>query len=301
MSSTWSFMSISLGKIYFNSIEPVLPSWVDPATGELRLLQLPDTTRHMGPGPGVLRLLRGRPHLDRRGGRKCEYTLNPAAPHTLRHLVHGGARLRRWSVSIRIDATLSAAVNALYNMQGRSVSSPRVGIAQGNGGTLSRHWRLIYDIIFDAQYRVSIYFHIVIQHYAECGLLIVNIHSYRYLNMIQVYSKKKKKKKLPKNYKLLARAKEASYFIYVVFFLFTIFVVNVLQRYHAIYAAVLCPRCIKLAFERKSEKSNANWFLTKQNRALRICVWFFWFAFKRKFYATGWISFRESKRFKRMV
>ena len=30
------------------------------------------------------------------------------------------------------------------------------------------------------------------------------------------------------------------------------------------------PRCIKLAFERKSDKSNANWFLTNQNRALRI-------------------------------
>ena len=27
--------------------------------------------------------------------------------------------------------------------------------------------------------------------------------------------------------------------------------------------------------------------LTNQNRALRTCVWFFWFAFKRKFYATG--------------
>ena len=47
------------------------------------------------------------------------------------------------------------------------------------------------------------------------------------------------------------------------------------------------PRCIKLAFERKSEKSNGNWFLTNQNRALSICVCFFWFAFKRKFYATG--------------
>ena len=47
------------------------------------------------------------------------------------------------------------------------------------------------------------------------------------------------------------------------------------------------PRCIKFAFERKSEKSNANWFLTNQNRALRTCVWFFRFAFKRKFYATG--------------
>ena len=47
------------------------------------------------------------------------------------------------------------------------------------------------------------------------------------------------------------------------------------------------PRCIKFAFERKSEKSNANWVLTNQNRALRICVWFFWLAFKRKFYATG--------------
>ena len=27
--------------------------------------------------------------------------------------------------------------------------------------------------------------------------------------------------------------------------------------------------------------------LTNQNHALRTCVWFFWFAFKRKFYATG--------------
>ena len=46
-------------------------------------------------------------------------------------------------------------------------------------------------------------------------------------------------------------------------------------------------RCIKLAFDQKSQNSNANWFLTNQNRALRICVWFFWFAFKHKFYATG--------------
>ena len=41
------------------------------------------------------------------------------------------------------------------------------------------------------------------------------------------------------------------------------------------------PRCITFVFERKSEISNANWFLTNQNR-----VWFVWFAFKRKFYAT---------------
>ena len=32
---------------------------------------------------------------------------------------------------------------------------------------------------------------------------------------------------------------------------------------------------------------NANWVLTNQNCALRACVWFFWFAFKHKFYATG--------------
>ena len=49
----------------------------------------------------------------------------------------------------------------------------------------------------------------------------------------------------------------------------------------------LWPCCIKFVFERKSEKSNATWLLTNQNRALRICVWFFWSAFKRKFYATG--------------
>ena len=47
------------------------------------------------------------------------------------------------------------------------------------------------------------------------------------------------------------------------------------------------PRCIKLAFDRKSDKSNATWILTNQNRVLRTCVWFFWFAIKRKFYATG--------------
>ena len=47
------------------------------------------------------------------------------------------------------------------------------------------------------------------------------------------------------------------------------------------------PRCIKFAFERKSEKSNATWVLTNQNRALRTCVWFFWLAFKRNFYPTG--------------
>ena len=49
----------------------------------------------------------------------------------------------------------------------------------------------------------------------------------------------------------------------------------------------LWPCWIKFAFERKSEKSNANWVLTNQNRALRICVWFYWLAFKRKCYATG--------------
>ena len=47
------------------------------------------------------------------------------------------------------------------------------------------------------------------------------------------------------------------------------------------------PRCIKFAFEHKSEKFNTNLFLTNQNRALRTSVWFFRFAFKRKFYATG--------------
>ena len=47
------------------------------------------------------------------------------------------------------------------------------------------------------------------------------------------------------------------------------------------------PRCIKCAFERKSEQSYSNWVLTNHNRALRICVWFFWLALKRKFYATG--------------
>ena len=58
-------------------------------------------------------------------------------------------------------------------------------------------------------------------------------------------------------------------------------------------ALVKWPRCIKFAFERKSEKSNANWFLTNQNRALRTCVWFFWLAFKRKFYATD-VNLQES-------
>ena len=53
---------------------------------------------------------------------------------------------------------------------------------------------------------------------------------------------------------------------------------------------MMWPCCIKFVFERKSEKSNANWFLTNQNPALRTCVWFFWFAFKRKFYATGPVS-----------
>ena len=43
---------------------------------------------------------------------------------------------------------------------------------------------------------------------------------------------------------------------------------------------LLWPRCIKFAFERKSQKSNANWVLTNQNRALRICVWFVWLAFR---------------------
>ena len=55
-------------------------------------------------------------------------------------------------------------------------------------------------------------------------------------------------------------------------------------------ALMLCnnwPRCMKFVFERKSEKSNANWVLTNQNRAIRACVWFFWLAFKCKFYATG--------------
>ena len=42
-----------------------------------------------------------------------------------------------------------------------------------------------------------------------------------------------------------------------------------------------------VSIERKSEKSNTTWFLTNQNRALWICVWFFWFAIKHKFYATG--------------
>ena len=43
------------------------------------------------------------------------------------------------------------------------------------------------------------------------------------------------------------------------------------------------PRSIKFAFERKSDKSNANWVLTNHYRALGTCVWFFWLAFKRKF------------------
>ena len=54
------------------------------------------------------------------------------------------------------------------------------------------------------------------------------------------------------------------------------------------------PRCIKFAFDRKSEKSNANRVLTNQNHALRACVWFFWFAIKRKFlYATGPMMLRS--------
>ena len=59
-----------------------------------------------------------------------------------------------------------------------------------------------------------------------------------------------------------------------------------------IYTRQYGPCCIKSAFERKSEISNANWFFTNQNRTLRTCVWFFWFAFKRKFYATGPWSLR---------
>ena len=51
-----------------------------------------------------------------------------------------------------------------------------------------------------------------------------------------------------------------------------------LQKGRMIYSNMFLRqrfRCIKFAFERKSEKSNANWILTNQNCALRTCVWFF--------------------------